>query len=131
MNKLASVLLVSLLAPVTARAEKIEAPGLAHVELRAQSSDLEVEPGEAIAIEGAKHQLERAADRLIIRVVGSDRVRLTVPPGLSLEISTKSGDVKVKAAVTRLSISTVSGDVVAGAADEMEIETLSGDIRLE
>jgi DUF4097 and DUF4098 domain-containing protein YvlB len=123
--------------PISARAEieRVATSGFERIEIRTGSSDLEIEPasGSEIEIEGRPEdrQLDRSANRLSIRSNGAERMKLRLPPGLNVEIATRSGDVSCRASLARLTVATTSGDLVLGPAKELEIETLSGDVRLE
>lgn len=89
----------------------------------------------------AATRVEMVGDRLeivvpktsgsLFRVSGSVRVRVSVPPGSSLEVETGSGDIRTEGALARIEGRSGSGDVVAEHAEDVRLTSGSGDVTFE
>jgi DUF4097 and DUF4098 domain-containing protein YvlB len=113
------------------------------VHLETASADLEVEVHAArqvdLVVEDApirKAELKQSGpDRVDISFDGRGRLstgsaRLRVPKGSHLELTTLSGDIRLRGAFGQLRCRSLSGDIEADAATGAELQTISGDVVL-
>ncbi len=128
-------LLVSLLSlPVTVLAapDPMSAGSLSRLEVKVSSGDVVVTLAKTqhVRLNGIEADARRKGATLRIERDTED-VRVTVPPGLTVHVVSKSGDVTVNGDAKGLHIHTQAGDVgVRGHVGQLHVQTASGGQRL-
>lgn len=128
-------LLVSLLLlPLTALAapDPMSAGRLTRLEVKVSSGDVVVTLAKTqhVRLNGPEGDARRKGTTLRIERDTED-VRVTVPPGLTVHVVSKSGDVTVTGDTKGLHIHTKAGDVgVRGSVQALHVQTASGGQRL-
>jgi hypothetical protein len=126
------------------RTARLAVKGPVTLKLETMSADVEVAAGRSGQVtvvqedddEGEVRLLQRAEDRVEVdgaggRGVTSGNLRIELPPGSHLDLSTVSGDVAVRGLNGDVRCRTMSGDVRVDGASNVELKTVSGDIRAD
>lgn len=111
----------------------------ARLRVRVASADLQIERSASGLV--VVRSAERAAEPRLVAIDArtfelrfernpTERVRIEVPQGTALDITTSSGDVTIGAIGGATKILTSSGDIRAAELGETDITTTSGDVRV-
>ena len=111
-------------------------------ELRTYAAAVEVVQGRADSVSvsspgasGARIEIEANGDRLEARVDGrrqvrEGKIRLELPPGSSVEITTVTGPVDVSAPLADARVRTMSGRVTSAGARDVDVETIDAAVKV-
>jgi DUF4097 and DUF4098 domain-containing protein YvlB len=110
-------------------------------ELRTYAASVEVVQGPAESVtvstpgSNSRIDIEENAGRFEARVDGrrqvrEGKVRLELPAGSNVEITTVTGSIEVSGALRELRARTMSGSVVAAGASKADVETIDGSVRI-